>query len=278
MSVSDHMYRTAKWKARIVTCDPPTGRIEAILGDGAIRQIGASGIDGAFRWPIEGEVWTVRQENNDWVLGERWQDDTEAFLVSDMQPGELRLDSNTIKDSQGRIITELFARVTALESAMVSTGKVVVPLGGTIEWNASGDPAGGLFMVEDGRTLNSVSDPTLAPLFGVIGTTWGGTGASSFKIPDAAGRAAMGAGSGAGLTTRALAAKMGTEPSNMPSHSHLMNFVNGSTTNTDDNFAYIKPGSGINTGSFTAPTFAAGGGGADNIMPTIVKNKIIRVR
>jgi len=40
----------------------------------------------------------------------------------------------------------------------------------------------------DGTLYNSVTDTTFAPLFAAIGTTYGGTGASSFAVPDVRGR------------------------------------------------------------------------------------------
>jgi hypothetical protein len=98
MAVSDHLPRTARWKCRVVTSDPVTQRIEIVLGDGAVRQVNPQSID---RWPIEGEVWTVYQENQSWILGQRWADDTEEFKTSDLTPGDMRLDSNVIYDADG---------------------------------------------------------------------------------------------------------------------------------------------------------------------------------
>lgn len=60
-------------------------------------------------------------------------------------------------------------------------------------------------------TLDSVANPQYAKLFAVIGTTYGGTGASNFKLPDTRGRTAIGVGTGTGLTIRALADTGGAE-------------------------------------------------------------------
>lgn len=126
MPLSDHLYRTAKWKARIVTCDPTTGRIEAVLGDGAIRQIGASGTTASFRWPIEGEVWTVRQENNDWVLAERWPDDTEDYRIDELAVGDVRIDGNAVYDANGTRLSIATPFVTSLPTVNLFHGMEII--------------------------------------------------------------------------------------------------------------------------------------------------------
>lgn len=174
-----------------------------------------------------------------------------------------------------------------------------IPLGASLEWNAAGDPIGGLYMVEDGRTLDSVADPTLAPLFSVIGITWGGTGANSFKIPDSRGRTTIGAGTGSGLTARTLGAVLGTEPSNMPQHTHsgttgtvsvdhVHSYVaavicctidGGSTANVASAVGTTTGGISANhTHAFTTGNANSGDVTNNNMQPSIVKNKIIRVR
>lgn len=67
-------------------------------------------------------------------------------------------------------------------------------------------------------TLDSVANPKYAALFAVIGTTYGGTGASSFKLPDTRGRVPVGAGTGTGLTARSLAGTGGQEE--LYNHTH----------------------------------------------------------
>ena len=50
------------------------------------------------------------------------------------------------------------------------------------------------FLACDGTTYDSVANPKYAKLFSAIGTTYGGTGASSFKVPDIRGRGTIGDG------------------------------------------------------------------------------------
>lgn len=58
---------------------------------------------------------------------------------------------------------------------------------------ASGTIDGWLYC--DGSTLNSDTDTQFANLYSVIGTTWGGSSSSSFKIPDLEGAFLRGTGS-----------------------------------------------------------------------------------
>ena len=44
----------------------------------------------------------------------------------------------------------------------------------------------------DGSSYDSVADPSLASLFAIIGTTYGGSGASAFNVPDFRGRVSIG--------------------------------------------------------------------------------------
>lgn len=54
-------------------------------------------------------------------------------------------------------------------------------------------------------------------LFTLIGTTYGGDGIQTFKLPDLRGRAAMGQGQGPGLSPRALGEAAGTETTTLTS-------------------------------------------------------------
>lgn len=81
------------------------------------------------------------------------------------------------------------------------------PAGSMIMFGGAVAPTGWLFC--DGA---AVSRETYAALFAAIGTTWGaGDGSTTFNLPDARGRSAMGAGQGSGLTARTLGQLLGVE-------------------------------------------------------------------
>jgi len=72
----------------------------------------------------------------------------------------------------------------------------------------------------------AVSRTTYAKLFTAIGAAYGaGDGTATFNVPDLRGRAPVGAGTGPGLTARAVGTKWGVEAviltvPQMPSHNH----------------------------------------------------------
>ncbi len=82
------------------------------------------------------------------------------------------------------------------------------------------EPGGWMFC--DGRLLLINSN---IALFSLIGTTYGGDGATTFALPDLRGRAASETGTGPGLSPRSLAGEFGAETATLsvaqlPSHSH----------------------------------------------------------
>ena len=95
-------------------------------------------------------------------------------------------------------------------------------------------------------------------LFSILGTTYGGDGEQTFGLPDLRGRAAIGEGTGPGLTAKTLGQKIGVEEvtlttAQMASHSHtIQNAYSGESTG--------------NTGGGSAHT---------NLMPTQTLNYII---
>lgn len=71
-------------------------------------------------------------------------------------------------------------------------GGVSVPIGTIVPFAGVAAPST-QWLLCDGATYNSVADTTLADLFAAIGTVWGGTGPSDFKVPDLRGRVIVGA-------------------------------------------------------------------------------------
>lgn len=78
------------------------------------------------------------------------------------------------------------------------------------------------YMDCDGTFLNTAAN---APLYSIIGTTYGGNGSTSFALPDLRGRVALGIGKGNNLNSYNLGQIGGYESNNLqinnlPSHSH----------------------------------------------------------
>lgn len=116
MAMRDHMPPGISQRGRlqIVTVDPPTRRIEGHIKDGSMIQVAVWEIPAAFRWPIEGEVWTIYKDTGIWMLGARVQDgmvntdddgirtkETEANPVENLSPGDMKLDGSIVTDVNG---------------------------------------------------------------------------------------------------------------------------------------------------------------------------------
>jgi len=133
-------------------------------------------------------------------------------------------------------------------------------------------------------------------LFNAIGYTYGGSG-NNFNVPDIRGRVAVGAGTGAGLSARAVGNTGGEEAhtlttGEMPSHNHTINDA-GHTHNWNNGLEGDDSGNGGSYSEYTTvPGSVAGaiasattgitinstgGGGAhNNMQPYIVFRYLIK--
>lgn len=125
---------------------------------------------------------------------------------------------------------------------------LAMPVGSMYLYVGSSDPSS-LVVIADGRLL---SRTTYAALFAIIGTTYGSTTGSNFRIPDLRGRTAIGSGTGSGLTARTLGTSGGNE------------------SNT-----YSGIGSSVPSSEGGSPYF--GGVTVDVMQPYVVLNYVIRI-
>jgi len=153
-----------------------------------------------------------------------------------------------------------------------------VPSGTVVDYAGSVAPLGWVLL--DGSTLDGVTNPKYSTLFDVIGTTYGGTGRSSFVIPDCRGRVSIGAGTGSGLTARSIGDTPGAET--LPAHTHVQQ-VSTDTNSTvtpgipaiTDEQVYV-PSNNTNLTASTS-TQSTGTGSHGVIQPSLVLNKILKL-
>ncbi len=134
-----------------------------------------------------------------------------------------------------------------------------------------------------------------APLFSLLGTTYGGNGQTNFGLPDLRGRLPMHQGTGQGLTPRVIGELGGVEnvtltADELPSHSHALNATsadgglpspaNGlpaTPKNGATPYLYLVPGTSqvnpVAMGASITPN--VGGQPHDNLMPSLCVSFII---
>src|SRR3982751_114905 len=102
------------------------------------------------------------------------------------------------------------------------------PFLGEIQMFAGKVPAG--WLPCDGRQL-----PLSHPLFGLLGTTYGGNGTTTFALPDLRGRVPIGFGQGLGIQNNYSLGQQGGEEQHtlklgeMPNHTHFLQAIPGAT-------------------------------------------------
>lgn len=153
---------------------------------------------------------------------------------------------------------------------------LLFPVASILGYGGTLDPAGGIWVLADGRELDSASYPDL---FAVIGTSYGSASGGRFNIPDLRDRVPLGAGS-----ATPIGSSGGSRNAVVPTHAHTIDHTHagGTTGNTDLTHAHGGTTQGTDRASgavhhhqlpnitviqvTAAPTFytsVSGGGGFD---------------
>lgn len=82
---------------RILTVDPATRRIDAVLRDRTVVSVAVYDTPSFFRWPKEGEDWIIVRKGYNWVLDQPYQAKDSDSKIEDLQPGEAHVDADVLK-------------------------------------------------------------------------------------------------------------------------------------------------------------------------------------
>lgn len=203
-----------------------------------------------------------------------------VFTTPPIKTGDLYVENNESVGGNLEINKNISANSFYAKGNFYLNNYVLIPAGTIVQSAAILEPEG--WFNCDGRLLNKI---TYGNLFNAIGNTYGGSD-PSFNIPDIQGRVPIGAGSGAGLTTRTLGQKSGAEThtlstGEMPSHSH------GLTRTSNPDAGAFDDGNGNASKSYACTTdradlgifntYNSGGGSAhNNMQPFIVLRYLIK--
>lgn len=93
---------------KIIDCYPAKKQIQGHLRDGGQVVVSVFDVPASFRWPKQNELWSIYrdpQDQNHWLLGGRVHQEKD---IENLSPGDMRLDSQFITDSDGTRVNVIF--------------------------------------------------------------------------------------------------------------------------------------------------------------------------
>lgn len=186
----------------------------------------------------------------------------------------------------------LFAAVTVATTGNTTNGSSVVGGMGSTAGMEAGMPFEGA-NIPSGTTIASVDSAAQVTLSASATATvagvavralpyGGGDGSTTFNVPDMRGRAAVGAGAGAGLTARRLGATMGSEShaltiAEMPPHDHQVRRTLRTDLTGGGAQAAVRGVPGDSPDATASSATSTGGGGAhNNVQPSTALNWFVK--
>lgn len=270
---------------------------EGKIGAAAVTgtKIGAGAVDNTHL--AANAVTTTAITDANVTLAKMAPDSVDASKISAGAVGTTELAALAVTDAK---IADATITEGKLAFATVPVGTILIYAGGSV-------PTG--FLLCYGQTLDSVANTEYADLYTAIGTTYGGTGAADFDLPDCRGRAAIGKDNMGGTSAERLTALtggidgdtlgatggaqshilMGTQT---PDHYHfcVVPVANGQSTGPSATRHIVTLTSGQNNNDYTlratdaqeptvGPTSGVAGGGSDPfniVQPSIIFNLMIK--
>lgn len=204
--------------------------------------------------------------------------------------------TSTTRPNNPVVGTIIYETDTASYRWCTSLGPVVwtgmIPVGTVQSFAGTTAPPGWLFCF--GQSLNATSNPQYVDLWGVLGTTYGGSGVTAFNLPDLRGRVAFGKDNMGGTATNRVTSggsgisgtTIGATGGHEQLQSHLHNYgavtTSGGSVNTNGDIIWAVSGGNVvdKAGTGYLKTSASGtntgSGTGQNMPPAIILNYIIK--
>jgi len=114
MPLRYHTDPVTRYAAEIVTSDPVTKTVQALMRTGPVH-ISVYTTEPFFRWPKTGENWMVRRENGSWYLDGILQESTDTFKLQNCEPGDVHLNvPGKIHTNQGTTLPQKYTATVGL--------------------------------------------------------------------------------------------------------------------------------------------------------------------
>lgn len=167
-------------------------------------------------------LWAVAEQLiDDSALTSRLSDFRSIDIANDISSALSSYEVKTVSNSDGNIgVSNAGGDVTL---SYTGPSPVAAPTGSMVMWcGAPADVPSG-WEICDGSSYDSVSDPSYAALFAVIGNAFGGGGASNFSVPDMRGNVPVGVnGLSPELGETGGADTLMLDDSQLPPHKHAV--------------------------------------------------------
>lgn len=119
MTAEDFTHAIPKRGCRIILCEPDQRRIEAQIQGGEIIAINAYAFSQAFRWPMVGETWIIREENGSWFLDSQWEEQEPAEGLKP-EPGD-----HILSAGSGRVLLNVKGKLKPLTETQLNVSGYV---------------------------------------------------------------------------------------------------------------------------------------------------------
>lgn len=169
----------------------------------------------------------------------------------------LQLDTDSGVQVGDRVYAFQQGSVVVIGGRLTGAQTPAVPIGSLTAWAGSSTAVPAGWVLCDGQLLDRTA---YAALFAVIGTTYGNTNTSNFRVPDLTARFPIGVGNGRSRGATGGAETVTLTTAQIPGHTH--GSAGGHTHDTIADHTHNTPMSNVTAASGTAVTAKGGGTGA----------------